>query len=207
MSSATIERLDGLAALAGGMLITITAIVGLAALDYENFDETARTGTYTLTAVLYLLAVILVLGGVVGLYTSQVQAVGYLEVFGFLLVFFGTALMAGAAWFEAFAARTLALAVSGFFADDPGGWLGGGRASSYILAALGWLLFGVATLRAGVYPRLAAILLIVGAVLLGLPVPGTEIVLAVTIAMAWMSGAPGLSAAGLRRRGERPCPR
>ena len=57
-------------------------------------------------------------------------------------------------------------------------------ASSYILAALGWLLFGVATLRAGVYPRWAAILLIVGAVLLGLPVPGTEIVLAVAI--AWL---------------------
>ncbi len=184
MSSATIERLGGLAALAGGVLITITALVGLVTLDYENFDATARTGTYALTALLYLLAVILVLGGVVGLYTSQVQAAGYLEVFGFLLVFFGTALMAGAAWFEAFAARTLALAVPGFFENDPGGWLGGGMASSYILAALGWLLFGVATLRARVYPRWAAILLIVGAVLLGLPVPGTEIVLAVAI--AWL---------------------
>ena len=56
--------------------------------------------------------------------------------------------------------------------------------SSYVLAALGWLLFGVATLRARVYPRWAAILLIVGAVLLGLPVPGLEIVLAV--AVAWL---------------------
>ena len=48
----------------------------------------------------------------------------------------------------------------------------------------GRLLFGVATLRARVYPRWAAILLIVGAVLLGLPVPGLEIVLAV--AVAWL---------------------
>ncbi|MDP8950462.1 MAG: hypothetical protein M3N00_09560, partial [Actinomycetota bacterium] len=56
--------------------------------------------------------------------------------------------------------------------------------SSYVLAALGWLLFGVATLRAGVYPRWAAIVLIVGAVLLGLPVPGLEIVLAV--AVSWL---------------------
>ncbi len=45
-------------------------------------------------------------------------------------------------------------------------------------------MFGIATLRARVYPRVAAILLIVGAVLLGLPLPGVEIVLAV--AVAWL---------------------
>ncbi len=120
----------------------------------------------------------------VGIYTSQLQAAGSLGVFAFLLVFFGTALMVGVAWFQTFAARTLALAVPGFFEDDPGGWLGGGMASSYVLGALGWLLFGVATLRARVYSRWASILLVVGAVLLGLPLPGTEIVWAVAI--AWL---------------------
>ncbi len=184
MSYSTVERLGGLAALAGGVLVVITGLVGLIALDYENFDETARTGAYAIVSLLYLLAVILLLGGLIGLYTSQLQAAGALGLFGFLLAFFGTALMVGAAWFQTFAARTLALAVPGFFEDDPGGWLGGGMASSYVLAALGWLVFGVATLRGRVYPRLAAILLIVGAVLLGLPIPGVEIVFAV--AVAWL---------------------
>jgi len=133
---------------------------------------------------LYLLAVILVLGGLVGLYAGQLQAAKTLGIFGFLLAFFGTALMIGAAWFEAFATRTLALAVPGFFEDDPAGWLGWGMGLAYVLAALGWLVFGLATLRAHVYPRWAAILLIVGAVLLGLPVPGLEIVFAVAI--AWL---------------------
>ncbi len=36
-----------------------------------------------------------------------------------------------------------------------------------LLASLGWALFGVSCLRAGVYPRIACILLIVGAVSLG----------------------------------------
>ena len=36
MSYTTLERLGGLAALAGGVLITITGLVGLVALDYEN---------------------------------------------------------------------------------------------------------------------------------------------------------------------------
>lgn len=181
MSYATVVRLGGLAALVGGVLVVITGLVELIALDYEDFDETALTGTYAFVSLLYLFAVILVLGGLVGLYAGQLEAAGPLGLFGFLVAFFGTALLVGAVWFQTLAARTLALAVPGFFEDDPAGW---GMGSSYVLAALGWLLFGVATLRARVYPRWAAILLIIGAVLLGLPVPGVEIVFAV--AVAWL---------------------
>lgn len=184
MSSAALTRWGGLAALAGGALVGITGLLGLVALDYENFGETARTGAYAFTSLLYLLGVILVLGGLVGLYAGQSEAAGALGLLGFLVAFLGTALVVGAAWFEAFAARTLALAVPRFFEEDPGGWLGWGLGLAYVLAALGWLLLGVATLRARVYPRVAAILLVVGAVLLGVPLPGAEIVLAV--AVAWM---------------------
>lgn len=59
---------------------------------------------------------------------------------------------------------------------------------SFVLAALGWLLFGVATLRAGVYPRPAALLLIVGAVVslahIVAPLPLSGIVL--SVAVAWL---------------------
>ncbi len=190
-----------MAALVGGVLITIMTPVGFVALDYENFDQTARTGAYALTSLLYLLAVIFVLGGLVGLYAGQSEEAGALGLFGFLVAFLGTTLVVGAAWFEAFAARTLALAVPGFFEDDPAGWLGWGMGLAYVLAALGWLLFGVATLRAGVYPRWAAIVLIVGAVLLGLPVPGLEIVLAV--AVAWLGFALFMGRVALAERPKR----
>ncbi len=126
MSSATLLRWGGLVALAGGVLIAITWLVGLVALDYENFGETARTGAYAFTSLLYLLAVISVLGGLVGLYAGQSEEAGALGLLGFLVAFLGTALVVGAAWFEAFAARTLALAVPEFFVDDPAGWLGWG---------------------------------------------------------------------------------
>ena len=56
--------------------------------------------------------------------------------------------------------------------------------ASYSLYVLGWLLFGVATLRARLYPRVAAILLMVGALLILIPLPGTAVVFAV--AMAWL---------------------
>jgi hypothetical protein len=45
-------------------------------------------------------------------------------------------------------------------------------------------LFGVATLRPGVYPREAAILLMVGAIISFVSLPLTEIILAVAI--AWL---------------------
>ena len=55
---------------------------------------------------------------------------------------------------------------------------------SFLLAGLGWLVFGVATLRARVYPRWAAILLIVGAVLSFTPLPLSGMVL--SVAVAWL---------------------
>jgi hypothetical protein len=37
--------------------------------------------------------------------------------------------------------------------------------------ALGWLLFGASTLRTGLYPRQASVLLMIGAALTWLPLP------------------------------------
>ncbi len=44
MSSSSLIRLAGLAALAGGVLIVITGVVGLVALDYEKFRRNRPNG-------------------------------------------------------------------------------------------------------------------------------------------------------------------
>jgi hypothetical protein len=49
---------------------------------------------------------------------------------------------------------------------------------------VGWLLFGITTLQARVYPRIPVILLIIGAVIISLPLPFTGIVFA--IAVTWL---------------------
>ena len=56
MSYATVERLGGLAALTGGALVAIAALLGFVALEYEDFDETALTGTCAFVSLFYLLA-------------------------------------------------------------------------------------------------------------------------------------------------------
>lgn len=75
--------------------------------------------------------------GLVGLYAHQAQAAGYLGLVGFLAAFI-------ALW----------------LGQEDIGW-------AALLANVGWVLFGVAALGARTYPRLATILLIVGAALAG----------------------------------------
>jgi len=54
---------------------------------------------------------------------------------------------------------------------------------SFATFALGWLLFGVAALRARVYPRWAAVLLIVGAAITFFPfLPTPAVILGVAVA-------------------------
>ncbi|MCA1718747.1 MAG: hypothetical protein LC781_18630 [Actinobacteria bacterium] len=58
---------------------------------------------------------------------------------------------------------------------------------------LSWALFGVAMLRARVYPRVAAILLIIGALLVIVPLPATGFV--IDAALIWL-GVNALRAEG-----------
>jgi hypothetical protein len=65
--------------------------------------------------------------------------------------------------------------------EEPPGLLGTGFFLSFGLAGVGWLLFGIASLRALVYSRWAAILLMIGAVANFVPLPLTGVVFAVAV--------------------------
>jgi hypothetical protein len=183
MNSANLARVGGgLAAILGGLLIVVAAIVGLF-VDFENV-AVAATGSYILFAILSLLGAILVLGALVGLYARQAEQAGSLGLLAFLVTFLGMALVVGASWTSTFTEPALAQVAPELLAQEPPGWLDFGFTLTYVLASLGWLLFGVATLRARVYPRAAAIILIVGALISFLPLPLTEVILA--IAIAWL---------------------
>ena len=180
MSSSQLIRWSGLAAIAAGVSLVIAELLSLLFFGYD-FSNTATTDTYTFYSVWIMIAGLLLPLGLVGLYARQLEASGLLGLVGFVVAFIGTVLVAGFFWTSAFIAPLLAVeapellavlvALPGFF-------------RSFIVFAFGWLLFGVATLRAGIYPRAAAVLLIVGAVLVVIPRPLTSIVLAA--AVVWM---------------------
>ena len=179
MSSASLIRLAGLAALSSGVLSVIGDLLGLA-VDLEN-PLSATTAAYTIVFLLYLLSTALLLLGLVGLYTSQSQAAGILGLVGFLVAFLGMVLLAGAIWFELFITPALAAEAPELVGEELGlpGFI-----LMLLFGAVGWVLFGVATLRAGVYPRWAAVLLIVGGVLAFFPLPLAGIIF--SVAIAWL---------------------
>lgn len=179
MSSSSLIRLAGLAALSSGVLSAIGDLLGLV-VDLEN-PLSATTPSYSIVFFLYLLSTALLLLGLVGLYTSQSQAAGILGLVGFLVAFLGTVLLVGALWFELFITPALAAEAPELVEAELGlpGFI-----LMLLFGAVGWVLFGVATLRAGVYPRWAAVLLIVGGLLAFFPLPLAGIIF--SIAVAWL---------------------
>ena len=177
MSSSSLIRLAGLAALISGVLGVIGDLLGLV-VDLED-PVSATTASYTVVFLLYLISTALLLLGLVGFYTSQSQAAGILGLVGFLVAFLGTVLLAGALWFELFITPALATEAPGLLEAELGlpGFI-----LMLLFGAVGWVLFGVATLRAGVYPRWAGVLLIVGGVIAFFPLPLVGIIFSVTVA-------------------------
>ena len=180
MSSSNLMRWGGLAALVGGVLFLVAELLGLPTLNRETFSETATTASFAIQQLLFLLGVVFVLLGLLGLYVRQSEAAGALGLIGFLVAFLGTVLIGGFLWASAFIAPDLAVVAPQFLDEGPPS----GYFLTFITFSLGWLLFAVSTLRARVFPRAAAILLIVGAVLPFLPLPFTTVVFAV--AVAWL---------------------
>lgn len=179
MSSSDLIRWGGLAALVSGVASVIGDLLRLF-VDVES-AESATTVTYTFVFLMYLLGAALLLLGLVGLYVSQSEEVGVLGFVGFLAAFLGTVLLAGTLWFELFITPALAVEDAGLAEAELGL---AGFILAFLLVVLGWLLFGVATLRARVYPRWAAVLLIIGAVVSFVPIPLSGIVF--SVAVAWL---------------------
>jgi hypothetical protein len=89
-------------------------------------------------------------------------------------------------WLEVFAVPYAAAKAPAWVAEPPSGRLLAGAVVSFGGVAVGWVLFGVASLRARVFPRDAAILLVIGGGIgwLITVVPGAGAPLAP--AVAWM---------------------
>ncbi|HEX2097736.1 MAG TPA: hypothetical protein VHF46_01590 [Rubrobacteraceae bacterium] len=180
MLSSKLIRWGGLAAMLAGVLLVVAALLDLAVDPDEPVSVMVTRGVYAFQSAVNLLAVVLLLIGLVGLYARQSEAAGLLGLVGFLVAFLGTALATGFHWATLFIVPSVAVVAPGFVNEGPPP----GFFLMFITFAVGWLLFGVATLRAHVYPRAAAILLIGGVVFSLLPLPSVDIVLAV--AVAWM---------------------
>ncbi len=165
MTSANLIRWCGLAAILGAALIIVADLIDLLTADFDaSPSEFFTSFGFYLTSALFLVGGPLVLLGLVGLYAHRPEAMGVLGLIAFLGAFFGGVLAQGALWGDAFVTSAIAISAPELLETEPPGVVIFGILLSFGLVNLGWILFGVAVLRARVYPRLAALLLIAGAV-------------------------------------------
>ncbi len=165
MTSANLIRWCGLAAIVGAALFIIADLIDLLTADFDaSPSEFFTSFGFYLTSALFLVGGPLVLLGLVGLYAHRPEAMGVLGLIAFLVAFFGGVLAQGAIWSESFISPAIASGAPELLESEPPGVVIFGGLLSLVLVNLGWILFGVAVLRARVYPRLAALLLIAGAV-------------------------------------------
>ncbi len=189
MTPSNLTRLSGAAGVLAAMLLAVTNLIALAYDPASTPAQIVTTGYYAAQGLLFLLAVVMLLGALVGLYARQAQAAGVFGLVAFLVAFVGTALVVGVSWANAF--------ITPFVARETPEAVGGsgiGWTLSLWIYSLGWVLFALSALRAKVFPRAAAALLLVGAVLRALPTPRAfppafEVAVGVVFALAvgWVS--------------------
>lgn len=186
MTFERLTRFAGFASLIAAVLIVASQFAGLYLLSSElPLSESIKSTPATLYNILKLSGFVLLLLGLVGLYVRQSVAGGMLGLIGFLVAFSGTVLVAGDWWFETFAVPWLAEVAPQSLGVTPSGTLIAGGVTGFALFALGWVLFGIASFRAQVFPRWASIVLIVGGVL-GFQAGSPPFLVVLALGVGWM---------------------
>ena len=174
-SMTTLMRLGGLAAIVSALLALLSFVLYLVIVGGSRISEAATSAAFFLPSGAQLLAMALLLIGLVALFVRQAEAFGVLGLTGFVVASLGTTLAAGAAWSQVFVVPRLA-EVAPAVADQGAGSVLAGFLFSFLVFGVGWLVFGVATLRARVFPRWAIIMLMVGAVISIIPLPSRALI-------------------------------
>ena len=117
MSSSSLVRLGGLAAVIAAVLLLTVGIIDAYHIDaYQSAElnrEFLTTGTHAFESTLLLIALGVLPLGLVGLYARQSETAGLLGLVGFVVAFAGTVLVSGFVWVDTFVAPELATSAPG----------------------------------------------------------------------------------------------
>jgi hypothetical protein len=183
MSSSPSARWAGPLSVAAAVLTVLSQVLRLGV--GLMVDDSAPTVLHTATYVLALLGLCVLMLALTAIYTGAVSAYGRLGFVGYLTAFLGTLLVAGDWWFEAFVVPTIAAEAPEVLERSPGGSVLAGAIVTLGVYSVGWVLFGLATLRTGLFPRPAAVLLLVGG-LAGPLALSTPYQIPLAVAVGWI---------------------
>jgi hypothetical protein len=194
MAQSALSRLAGPFAISAGGLFIAAQVLLLATLERANMLETVHKPLFAVAQVGYFLGFCMLLLALFAAYEWESDRAGTFGVFAFCAAVIGTMFLAGDLWFDTFAGPWIITAAPDI-AETPTGSVVAGAFASYALFAIGWVLFGLASLRARVFPRLISIAIMVGGAvgfLALLPPFGIPLALALIALGTWMirAGAP-----------------
>lgn len=197
ITASTLYRLAGLSALIAGLSFAIVGVFHPA-----NVPESVTTSMWAIVHVFAIALSVFGFYGLTGLYVRQAEPSGWLGFIGYLMLTLWLAIVLGFTFVEVFilppAATASPALVEGFV-----GVFSGAASSidlgalptiwniSGILYLLGAIVFGVATFRAGVFPKWAGALLALGGLagptaILFPPSLTGFVAIPVGIAIAWL---------------------
>ena len=162
MLGSPLSRLAGPLALAAGALIIVAQLLWLP-FDPDDHVATATDPVFQTGNVIYLVGFCVLMLALIAAYGWIADKAGGLGLIGVVVAIVGTMLLGGDLWFETFAISWIADDAPDLLdADDPSTLLAIGAVSSYLLFAVGWILFGIASFRARVFPSAICVAIVVG---------------------------------------------
>src|SRR3954469_14176296 len=172
MQPKTLVRYGGPIAIVAGALMIITRPVILFTTPavIGDFTEYVLGTTHAVNSVVSILAFALLVIALVALYDREAPGAGAFGALAFAAAVVGTMFMTGDWWYEAFAVPRLAEVEPDAIDNFVGGRLLMGGVTSFVLFGIGWIMYGVASIRAHVIPRNISITILVGGFMSGVPI-------------------------------------
>jgi hypothetical protein len=173
-----LSRIAGPLAILAGALLLVTRLVTLVTMpgDAAQLRAAVMTPLYAVNSVGAIFAFAVLVLALIAIHERQAHAAGWLGVIGVGAAIIGTVFMAGDWWFEAFAVPWMADVAGQALDAGVGGRLLIGGLASFALFAVGWIMFGIASLRASIYPMSISVGLVIGGLLSGIAISGAYLV-------------------------------
>jgi hypothetical protein len=200
MQAKTLVRYGAPIAIVAGALMIITRPVILFTTPAEigDFTQYVLSTTHAVNSAVSILAFALLVIALVALYDREARSAGAFGALAFGAAVVGTMFMTGDWWYEAFAVPRLAEVEPDAIDNFVGGRLIIGGVSSFVLFGIGWIMYGVASIRARVIPRNISITILVGGFMSGVPISFAYLSGGVVLGLAfvwlgvWMNRAAAL---------------
>ena len=166
MSESALSRYAGpIVLIVGAYLAVIHVVLEFVFIRFSDLAVMLADPTFRVVNLAYAAAFPGLAIAACAAYDKQAREAGRFGLVALCAAIIGTVNLGANMWFEGFAVPWLAGEVPEILTAEKTLFWQVGYYSSYLLFAIGWVLFGLASLRARVFPRLISLAIVVGGVI------------------------------------------